>query len=207
MKRDKCCPFVYRWSNVAFPMEDIVREMRIVSFRDANSLVELKFIFSSRDFTECLLLTARVFNFTQLYWTIDKDLINCLNLSTLSFAKQIKIGGWQINKIPTQIRRRRHAAAYERGAMCASKRVGKFTFLPQSRQPAAPSSQLANTQKLSCKSRSESLALSSHVCRERRGANPTEIPFVPSPWPRPAVPRDLTDGNSRLFSAALHRII
>lgn len=61
--------------------------------------------------------------------------MNCLNLFPFPFVKQMKLASSELIKFRRQIRWR-HTAAYERYAMCASKRVGKFTFLPQSQPPA-----------------------------------------------------------------------
>ena len=67
-----------------------------------------------------------------------------------------------------------------------------------------PSSQLANTQKLSCKSRSESLALSSHVCREEEWIPRKFHSFFPR---TPCISSPLFTGPLRREFAAFSRLL
>jgi len=66
---------------------------------------------------------------------VNENFKNRLNLFSFFPVKQIKLASsklikfWRKSDGDT-------LAAYEGNAMCASKRVGKFTFLPQSQQPA-----------------------------------------------------------------------
>lgn len=65
---------------------------------------------------------------------VNENVKNHLNLFSFFPVKQIKLTSSKLKfwrKSDGDI-----LAAYERDAMCASKRVGKFTFLPQSQQPA-----------------------------------------------------------------------